>query len=389
MFEIVAQDDLARTGMLQTRHGVVHTPFFMPVVTKANEHRIGPREYTSLGADSSHCLAADAGAVICNSLIASFEPGQAAVRAAGGMHGMLGFDRVIFSDSGGFQVSPESSFVARVMDKGIHFTACWSNDSMLLTPEQSMAIQQLLASDVAMVLDDMAPYGSTRERSIQALERTHRWAEQCLRYHAGNEQLLFGICQGGLHRDLRRRSATFIDSLGFDGIAIGGVALHKTRAEKLLCVSAAVESISSRKPRYVMGIGHPVEILDMVAHGIDCFDTAFPTIQARRGIAFTACGMCALTTASTEVWAQPLDEQCDCSTCRSHTVEDMVRQFRTNQEAVVHLLSHHNVRFMMRLMCDIRQAILEQRFESFRRELSRAWSVPITGGIEASSVSAS
>jgi queuine tRNA-ribosyltransferase len=289
------------------------------------------------------------------------------------VHEQLKFHGTIFTDSGGYQVSTESSFDTRVTDEGIEFVAHWNGASMLLTPQKSMKIQQSMGSDVAMVLDDMVGSGSDYERHVEATERSCRWAELCLRHHSDSEQLLFGICQGGPYEELRGHSAAHIESLGFPGVALGGIAINQNRDERLQLVSVALGNIASFRPRYAMGIGHPVDILDMVAIGIDCFDAAFPTIQAQKGVCLTSSGMLSLGDLSS---ALPFEADCDCSACSGALGRADRRHTHTDKNSIVELLAEHNLRFMTRFMREVRCSINAQDFDRFRRNFTTAWTRP-------------
>jgi queuine tRNA-ribosyltransferase len=345
------------------------------VVARAGSRTIGPGDYHRIAADHHHCAAAGAAAVISNSLIAAFSPGLGAIRSTGGIHGMLEARTVIFTDSGGFQASPTSSFVVRHTTEGIHFTARWAQLQLFLTPEASMVLQQDLGSDVALSLDDMAPYGSGRQRLAEALDRTHRWAEACLTHHTDRTQLLFGICQGGLETDLRRESASFIDSLGFDGIAIGGVALDikETLEQKCAVVETTVACLGDRRPRYVMGIADPLEILQMVALGVDCFDAAYPTIKAAQGLLLTGSGVHPASAVDSYNVERPIDAACECEVCGKYSLEHLRHLERVEPDSALELRSRHNVFFMMQFMARVRDAIRERRFELFASEFAARW----------------
>jgi queuine tRNA-ribosyltransferase len=373
MFEVRESDGSARTGALTTRRGIVETPFFMPVLTRSSVGRVGPDEYSALGATTSSCRAADVQAVICNSLIAAFLPGVDRVHSAGGVHGLLDFSATIFTDSGGYQVAPGSSFDARVGDEGIFFKAHWNAAELLLTPQESMNIQQCIGSDAALALDDMVVGPSARERCIDAMERTHRWAEMCARHHSEPGQLLFGICQGGPYEDLRVKSAKFIDDLGFSGVALGGIAMLSTQEERLRSVRAALRGLAPLRPRYVMGIGHPLDVLEMVAAGIDCFDAAFPTLLAKRGICLTSRGMLDVGHSPARLPAEPIDRDCRCRWCVDGEGRPSAVPASAGRGTGSEWIADHNVAFMARFMSLIRDAIRERRFESFRRRFIADW----------------
>jgi len=347
MFEVKSQDGRARAGLIRVRAGTVETPFFMPVITRSSLARFGTEDYYGLGAGSDLCRLAGTSAAICNSLIGSFSPGLETIVAGRGVHNLLEFHRPLFTDSGGYQVVPGSSFVSHLNHEGIKFVADWCNTEILLTPRESMRIQQSMGSDVAMVLDDMGGVNASRERQLLALERSHRWAESCLLHHSDPEQLLFGICHGGPHEDLRSQSAAHISNLGFSGVAIGGIALLHDRVLKLRSVRAALREIHTDRLRYVMGVGHPADILEMVAEGIDCFDAAFPTIQAQRGVWLSDRGM--------------------------FTKHDLSQQLSPSEGGGLPSPAAHNLRFMEQFMRNVRTAIAARRFAQFRDAFLAQW----------------
>jgi queuine tRNA-ribosyltransferase len=384
MFSVLGTDETARVGRLITRRGAIETPFFMPVVTQSGSRTIGPNEYSELGADALQSTAAGASAVIANSLIASFWPGLDALAAVGGLRGFLQTQSVLFTDSGGYQGTLGTSFVSNCTDDGLEFTARWSGQTIFLTAELSMRIQQTIASDVAIVLDDLPPAHASVQRCREAIARTHRWAVRCLEHHADASQLLFGVCHGGAFDDLRAESAAFVQSLGFDGIALGGIAVENSRAEKLMAVKAAVSKILDCTPRYVMGIGNPLDILEMVAMGVDCFDAAFPTIQSRKGILLTSRGPVDISLIA-EKNNRNIDEDCSCQLCSHATASDFVQIRAADRSLAERLQAEHNICFMVRFMGQIRDAIRASRFAIFKSEFERRWekgvSIPAYVGI--------
>jgi queuine tRNA-ribosyltransferase len=372
MFKILALDGAARLGQLTTRPGTVESPVFMPVVTRCGDHVIGPDEYWRLGAESRQCTAAGAPAAIANSLIASLTPGMSALSACGGLHSFLEMRSVLFTDSGGYQANNGASFEANQTEWGIEFTALWSGEQVCLTPKECMRIQQAIGSDIAMALDDLPPPNASRERCELALARTHRWANECLEHHNDSRQLLFGICQGGAFDDLRLKSAVLIQSLGFDGVAFGGIGIAESSDEKAHAVQTAISEIPQRTMRYAMGIADPLEILELVTCGVDCFDAAIPTIQSRKGILLSAAGPVHLF----ELEAGKdgcIDAKCDCELCRRFSLTDLQGLRHSNSRLAGELQATHNVRFMTCLMEDIRSAIRENRFAEFKSAFKLRW----------------
>ena len=355
MFRIVCSDGAARVGELTTRSGTVPTPFFMPVITQGSAGRvIGPPDYHRLGMSAADHDAAAGGVAIGNSLIAAFTPGAEAIAAAGGLARWLDTRSVLFTDSGGYQTSQGSSFVVQRMQDGYQFTARWSGATLHLTPERAVEVQHDLRSDVAMVLDDVAPYGCDRTTLLAAIERTHAWAERALRRRTDAKQLLFGISQGGIDPTLREHSAAIIDSMGFDGAAIGGVAILPTAQERLEAVRSSICALRPGRPRYVMGVSDPSQIVRMVGLGVDCFDAAYPSMQARAGVLLTDDGLVRL-----QDW--PTD-----------ACEDRVSE-----------LVRSNGRYLAELTARIRAAISEARFDEFAQRFCARWHCATRTGTEA------
>ncbi|HKE96042.1 MAG TPA: tRNA guanosine(34) transglycosylase Tgt [Povalibacter sp.] len=371
MFKVTSSDGAARSGELITRRGTVATPFFMPVITRSTGDRvIGPPEYHRLGVSAAECDAAAGGVAICNSLIAAFTPGAAAIVAERDVAGWLGTQSVLFTDSGGYQTSQGSSFVVSRTTTGYLFRTRWSGASLELTPESSVDLQQRLGADVAMVLDDVAPYGSDRDTVLDCLDRTHAWAERALHRRSDSAQLLFGICQGGIDLVLRERSASAIDSLGFDGTAIGGVAIIPTFAERQAAVEAAMSVLSAARPRYVMGIGDPDQIVRMVGLGVDCFDAAYPSIQARLGFVLSDRGK-----VPWRDWNPQWDETeaCTCPTCSRTSMGALAHAPGATDDAIAPAIALHNCCYLARLMHRLREAIAGGRYRAFAEEFHSRW----------------
>ncbi len=373
-FQLMAHDGAARLGRLRTRQGWLSTPFFMPVVTRLGENlTIGPSDYYSLGADAAVCAGVNQQTLIANSLIAYFDPGLEVIRDAGGLRDYLGLQGNLFTDSGGFQTSDLSPIVAKVTAGGIHFSDPHSGSEILLTPALSMQIQASLGSDVAMVIDDMTSPDTDRTKALEAMHRTHRWAFECLEARTDCEQLLFGIAHGGAFEDLRTQSAEETSAMGFDGVAIGGIALHHDSVKRCALVAAAIQAIGQQQPRYVMGIGDPIGILDLVMLGVDCFDAAYPTIQARRHILLTDCGPLDLTQLCASEQGVPVDRHCRCASCQGYTLTDPVLLMDAEPERVQRAAAIHNLAFMQRFMRDLRTSVRAGRLRNFSDIFKSAW----------------
>lgn len=360
-FTIDAVDGKARAGVLSAPSGrKVQTPFFMPVLTRAVGKYVDAHDYEALGVEAS----------ISNSLLLHFRPGEAVVEEMGGLNQFMNSRLFTFTDCGGFQVASESMQHA-ISKRGIRFRNPYSGVAETITPERIMQIQQRIGADVAMAFDDMAPYGSTRERFEHAAENTLRWHTESLAHHERNKQLLFGIVQGGFHPNLRERCAKEIVALGFDGYAIGGVAIGEPTEEMHAAVDAALPHLPLDKTRYVMGVGSPEELVELVCKGVDCFDSIYPTQNARHNTLFTDEGRLLLDKACYATDKRPIDPACTCPVCRTHTRAYLHHLMKVDAAMGKRLRSIHNVAFIIRLMAQLREAIEKRALEGFKRRFLR------------------
>ncbi len=367
-FEILAQDGPARSGRLQTPHGVVETPAFMPVATFGAVRGISPSELREAGAQI----------LLANTYHLHEQPGDRVIATQGGLHGFTGWRGPWLTDSGGFQVTSMADRLI-VEERGVTITSPRDGRRRLLTPESVVAIQSALGTDIAMVLDECQPpdpsanaVGGASLRDRAAMERTLRWAERsrAARARGPDSPALFGIVQGGLSESLRRASARATAALGFDGYAHGGLGLAEEPARRRDLVAATQMELPAASPRYLMGIGPPAEILDAVAVGVDLFDCVIPTRNGRHGTLFTSQGVLKLRSARFREDRAPLDPQCDCATCAQHTRAYLHHLLRANEALGARLASLHNLRFTLRLLEGARLAISEGRFDAFRRSTS-------------------
>ncbi len=362
MFTLQATDGGARAGTLNLRSGAVETPFFMPVATFATGRGIGPQDYEE----------AKVQATISNSFLLSLKPGLDVIQKKGGLSKFMGFRGATFTDSGGFQSSSEKMFV-KASRKGIHLRSPFDGSTHVMTPKKVMALQQALGSDVAMVIDDMAPPDASKAEYEKALRNTHRWAEECKEAHDDKKQLLFAIVQGGYDATLRKESAEHLTSVGFDGYAVGGCAIGEPKPDMYRAIEHSTPYLPEDKPRYLMGVGSPPDILKAVSLGVDCFDSIFPTRNARHRMVFTRQGPYQLEKARYAHDSEPLEEGCGCWVCRKHS-RAYIRHLASLHEAEgMRLRQVHNVWFMMRLMEDTRKHIREGTFERFKREFLESW----------------
>lgn len=366
-FSVSCDDDAtkARVGKLRTAHGLLETPCFMPVATKASVKTLASGEILKLGFE----------AIICNALVLYLRPGVEVIAQQGGLHRFMGFPRTIFTDSGGFQAL-RREFRPQFTRRGIAFRSPFDNSRHVFSPELCVAVQEALGSDVAMTLDDLPAYGEARERYVESVARTTQWARRCKAAHSCEEQLLFAIAQGGTFPDLRRESARQLAKLEFDGYGIGGLSIGEPHAKMLEMLEVSISALPAEKPRYLMGLGSPVEVLEAIARGVDIFDSAFPTRNARHSAVYTHRGKYSITKAKHLQSDLPLEAGCTCYTCRNYTRAYVSHLMRSGEALGMRLVTLHNLHFMQQLMRNARRAILAGEFaefmEDFRRRFRRA-----------------
>ena len=358
VFEVHASDGAARAGVLRTAHGEVRTPVFMPVGTKGTVKSLHPDEVRDLGAQI----------LLGNTYHLHFRPGDELIRELGGLHRFMAWDLPILTDSGGFQVFSLRDTIARVDDQGALFRSVYDGASTLFTPELAAAIQTNLGGDIAMCLDQVPPAGAARRELEEAVRRTTLWAERQRRAPRADDQLRFGITQGGVDPELRRRSTEEIAALDFDGNAIGGLAIGEDRNAMFDTTDWATALLPADKPRYFMGIGDPEGILEVIEAGIDMFDCVLPTRTARTGSALTRDGRINLRNARFARDQRPLDETCDCPACSRFTRAYIRHLVNQNELLGLRLLSLHNLRFLIELTRGARDAIDCGGFASYKRD---------------------
>jgi queuine tRNA-ribosyltransferase len=357
VFSVTATDGAARAGVLRTAHGEVRTPVFMPVGTKATVKTLHPDEVRALGAQI----------VLGNTYHLHFRPGSDVIRDLGGLHRFMSWDAPILTDSGGFQVFSLRDTIARVDDDGVTFNNVYDGSPTRFTPELSAEVQRNLGSDIAMCLDDVPPADVTRKRIEEAVRRTTEWARRQRDAPRAPGQLRFGITQGGVDPDLRRRSTEEIAELAFDGNAIGGLAIGEDRALMFDITDRAAALMPDDRPRYFMGIGDLEGILEVIEAGVDMFDCVLPTRTARTGSALTADGRLNLRNARFIRDERPLQDGCDCPACTRFTRAYIRHLVNQNELLGLRLLSLHNLRFVIELTDGARQAIERGRFAEYKR----------------------
>ena len=357
----------ARAGWLDTPHGKVPTPAFMPVATQGTVKALGPDEVREVGARI----------ILANAYHLYLRPGVGLVRELGGLHAFSGWEGPMLTDSGGFQAFSLGR-LGRLTDDGILFRSHIDGSEHLFTPESSVRDQVSLGADIIMCLDQCIASNDSRDAVQGAMDRTHRWALRCLearhgyREHAG--RALFGIVQGGVFEDLRQQSAEYVTSLDFDGYAIGGLAVGESKAEMYGVTGLVAKLLPPDRPRYLMGVGAPEDLVECVYRGIDMFDCALPTRVARNGALFTPEGRVDITRGRFRDVAGPVQEGCDCYSCRRFSVAYLHHLFKAKEILGLRLASMHNLRFVLRLMEEMREAIAEGRFEAFRRDFLATFS---------------
>lgn len=354
-----------RLGLLKTLHGEIFTPAFMPVGTRASVKGLPPFLLKEAGADI----------VLCNTFHLALRPGGALVRDLGGLHRFMGWDGPILTDSGGFQVFSLEGF-RRVTEEGIAFRSPVDGEEIFLSPERAVAIQEELGVDVAMALDELVPNKASFQEVEAATARTSRWAARCRQAWSRNETALFGIVQGGVFEDLRVRSAAELAELDLPGYASGGFSVGegKVAFRKMAAFTAGL--LPSHKPRYLMGVGTPLDVVDASSWGYDLFDCVLPTRNARNGYLFTSRGGVTIKNSEFVRNPEPLDPECSCWACQNVPVAYLNHLFRSNDPTGLVLNTLHNVTFYLGLMKRIREALQENRLPSLRERLASTYPDP-------------
>ncbi len=347
----------ARTGRLLTGHGEVLTPVFSPVGSQATVKTLTPEEIKDAGA----------GMILSNTYHLYLQPGIEIVKAMGGLHRFMGWDRPILTDSGGFQVFSLSPLV-KITDEGVTFRSHIDGSKHFITPEDTVHFQQDLGSDVMMVLDEVPPHDAPPGKIAKAVERTGLWAKRCLEAKTSTNQQLFAIIQGGIDPEMRQRSASQLAEFDFDGFAIGGLSLGESKEETSLAVETIVPLIPEGKPRYLMGVGSPEDLVEGVSRGIDIFDSVLPTRVARNGGLYTNKGRINIKNNLFKNHGGPIEESCPCYTCQTFSAAYLAHLFRSNEILGLRLATIHNISFTQRLMARIIQALAQDSFDEFKRE---------------------
>jgi queuine tRNA-ribosyltransferase len=366
-FSIAATDGAARTGVIAMERGEIRTPAFMPVGTAATVKAMRPEEVRGSGADI----------ILGNTYHLMLRPGAERVAKLGGLHAFMGWDRPILTDSGGYQVMSLSE-LTKTSEEGVKFKSHLDGSTHMLTPERSIAVQRLLGSDIVMAFDQLVPTTATIEAQREAMERSMRWAKRSREEfdrggdHAGRAAI-FGIQQGALDRDLRQASAEALIEIGFDGYAVGGLAVGEGQEAMLGCLDFAVEMLPADKPRYLMGVGKPDDVVEAVVRGIDMFDCVLPTRSGRTGQAFTADGPLNLRNARFAEDAEPIEPGCPCPACTQFSRAYVHHLVKSGEILGAMLMTQHNLWFYQRLMQALREAIAGQGLGAFGAEFVRRY----------------
>jgi queuine tRNA-ribosyltransferase len=348
----------ARLGRLHTPHGVIDTPVFMPVGTQATVKGMSPEELKTLGAQI----------ILSNTYHLFVRPGHELIREAGGLHRFMNWDRAILTDSGGFQVFSLAAN-RKITEEGVEFRSHLNGDKLFLSPESATAVQNALGADIIMAFDECPPYPADYEYVKKSTERTSRWAERCLKAHARpHDQALFGIVQGGMFAELRRQSVQDLTSLDFPGYAIGGLSVGEPKALMYEMLEETVPLLPTGKPRYLMGVGSPDALIEGSMRGIDMFDCVLPTRIARNGTVMTSQGRLVVRNAKLANDFSPLDPECSCYACRNYSRAYIRHLIKADEMFGLRLTTLHNLRFLIELMRQVREAIREDRLRDFRDE---------------------
>jgi len=361
VFRVVAKDKniKARVGELRLAHGTVTTPVFMPIATQGTVKMMTCEDLEALGATI----------ILANAYHLHLRPGEKLIQQLGGLHKFMGWQRPILTDSGGFQVLSLST-LREVNDEGVKFRSHHDGTERFLTPEDSIRIQEALGSDIAMCFDDVVPYPCPYERAKTATERSVIWAERCKKVHCRDDQLLFAITHGSVYKDLRRESTLRLVEMDFPGYAIGGLSVGEPKETMFELVEISMELLPEDKPRYLMGVGTPEDIVRAVALGVDMFDCVLPTRLGRTGTAFTSVGKVNLRHAKYTNDPSPLDPNCDCLTCRRYSRAYLRHLFKVGEATGPRLVTWHNLHFYLRLMERIRDAIVNGNLAELVKEIS-------------------
>ena len=355
-FQVSHQDGLARRGQIDFPRGAVQTPAFMPVGTYGTVKGMLPRDIVQIGAEI----------ILGNTFHLWLRPGTDIIKAHGDLHDFMGWQGPILTDSGGFQVFSLDA-LRKVTEEGVAFKSPVNGDRVFLDPETSMLIQRALGSDIVMIFDECTPYPATEAETERSMQLSLRWAERSRRAHGDNPAALFGIVQGGMYPELRLRSLEGLTEIGFDGYAVGGLSVGEPKDEMMAVLDDLAGHLPAEKPRYLMGVGTPADLLEGVRRGIDMFDCVMPTRNARNGHLFTSTGVLKLRNAKHKSSTETVDANCDCYTCENFSRGYLAHLDKCNEILGSQLATIHNLRFYQKHMAGIRRAIEAGELDEFAR----------------------
>ena len=359
MFELLKTDahTKARLGRLTTTRGVIETPVFMPVGTQASVKALDPRELHEMGTQI----------ILGNTYHLNIRPGLDIIRAAGGLHRFMNWDLPILTDSGGFQVFSLAK-IRKVKEHGVEFRSHLDGSLLFIGPKESMEIQRVLGSDIAMVFDECPPHDAPAKEQRLAVERTIRWARECREQPRAEGQRVFGIVQGGSNAALREECAKALVEMDFDGYAIGGVSVGEPEPEMLKAIEFTEPHLPANKARYAMGLGTPAQMIELIARGVDMFDCVLPTRVARNGTAYTRRGAFGIKGGAYKADFRPIEENCDCFACKNFTRAYLRHLLNVNEILGLRMVSVHNSHLFLKIMAEARAAIAAGTFAEFYRE---------------------
>ncbi len=362
-FELLGTDGNARRGRLRCTHGVIETPIFMPVGTQGTVKSMTPHELADIGAQI----------ILGNTYHLYLRPGHRLVEKMGGLHRFSSWDKPILTDSGGFQVFSHSG-LNRITDEGVYFNSHLDGSRHFFTPELSMEIQNSLGSDIMMCFDECIPYPAEKGYAAESLQRTVKWEKRSKEAHKNTDmQMLFGIIQGGMYKDLRTLSTKMTVDLDFPGYAIGGLSVGEPKDIMYDMLAHTAEIMPADKPRYLMGVGTPVDLIEGINLGVDMFDCVMPTRNGRNGMVFTWNGPLNIRNASYAMDESPIDDACDCYVCRNFSRAYLRHLYKAGEILALRLNTYHNLYFYLKLMERARAAIEEKRFQEFRKDFLRGY----------------
>jgi queuine tRNA-ribosyltransferase len=362
-FELLNNDGKARRARLSFDRGTVETPAFMPVGTYGTVKAMTPKAVRDTGAEI----------LLGNTFHLMLRPGTEVIKAHGDLHDFMQWERPILTDSGGFQVWSLSER-RKITEKGVNFASPVDGAKVFLGPEESMAVQAALGSDIVMCFDECTPYPATHKQAQDSMELSMRWAARCKQAHGDSSSALFGIVQGGMFEDLRQQSAGALMDIEFDGYAIGGLSVGEPENEREQVLGYTLPDLPKDKPRYLMGVGRPQDIIAAVLHGVDMFDCVMPTRNARNGYYFTSHGVLKIRNARFKMDTGPIDENCSCYTCQNYSRAYLKHLDRCKEMLGPHLATVHNLHFYQQLMADIRSAIEAQKLAEFAQQFMQSYS---------------